>query len=767
MSNQTQPKIKPPKYLLCGKLKIEEDVSDEEKSLIPYYGRLTKNKLLYFTNEQDEEPFGEIDLEIKQTRARSNSELEEYKKKRNSQKFFDGIKDRSKSGFGLFKKAVQEKFEAEEKELKTNFEKISINEVIDSAPKKDPLFMKSFKISIYASHSKRNDVDILDKNYTISLDSDEKRSVWENYLSCLLSNKNIKIDSHVYSVMDQFRPFLTIFKHNTHEEILEYFNYVNINKINDEFVLSLVVLFDQLDKDIVKLIKLGIDKEVEANISSETIFRRNSLASKLITVYFKIKGQKYLQLVLGGLVQSMLEEDLKLEIDSTKVKEDESLEENIKGIEKVTRSILNVLTDTVDAFPLELKTILNYAYETSNKKFEGSGETCVGGIFFLRFFNPALISPVDNRIVETAPKPNLLRTNILLTKILQNVANGIKVNENQKEKFMMNVKELIEESIPIAQSFLQNLSSTFWINEDQEMKPIKVNSNLFLRGLQTFQKAFKDIGEIKQMNETAEVVNDSFSSTLMIGTNSIETSIDTAPKLRSIDLTNMPSIEKRNSKERSPTVETPKSWDHLKQLTDEKYENKQKSSDIIIRPIEIECFSIDKITDINCMEFLKKSITNILNYFQQKCDDLKFGESFDSIGDEKENYVFGQYVKYQFLISISFFFNDKIKEDSNYHFWDILSNLKSVEAFIKEINDLGVDLTQNEKISYFLCELICKKRLTEVVKLIFDSELNDFYDEDSIVLDDFNRSTVIKLFTVMDKQPFEFSLVSHKELLQI
>jgi translation initiation factor 2B subunit (eIF-2B alpha/beta/delta family) len=147
-----------------------------------------------------------------------------------------------------------------------------------------------------------------------------------------------------------------------------------------------------------------------------------------------------------------------------------------------------------------LKTILNYAFEASNKKFSGSGATCVGGIFFLRYFCPSLISPVDNRIVELQPKSNSMRTLILLTKILQNISNGVKVTENQKEPFMMNVKDLIDETISSTQEFLKNLSSTFWIHEGEVMKPIKVNSQILFRTLQTFQKSFKEIGDFKTDN---------------------------------------------------------------------------------------------------------------------------------------------------------------------------------------------------------------------------------------------------------------------------
>jgi hypothetical protein len=74
----------------------------------------------------------------------------------------------------------------------------------------------------------------------------------------------------------------------------------------------------------------------------------------LITIYFKIKGQKYLQFVLKDLIQNLVDEDLKYEIDSTKIKDEDPsiLQENVKGISKITNSILNILSQSVESFPV-------------------------------------------------------------------------------------------------------------------------------------------------------------------------------------------------------------------------------------------------------------------------------------------------------------------------------------------------------------------------------------------------------------------------------
>jgi hypothetical protein len=249
---------------LCGKLKIEEEKGgggeEEERNLTTYYAKLGGGKIYYYLDKQDEELYGVINLTTK-PRSRSNSEA--GSNKRNSQKFFGGLKERRKSGFGLFKKAIEEA--EKEKEKVEKFEKITLNEVIDSTPKKDPLFQKSYKFSIQTYESKRKSIDAGDKAFTFSLDSDEKRSVWEYYVGCFTNNKPLRLEADVYTVMDQFAPFISLFQRISHQNLLEFFNLININKITDSIVLSLIVMCDYYDMDVVKLIKLGIDQEIEAN----------------------------------------------------------------------------------------------------------------------------------------------------------------------------------------------------------------------------------------------------------------------------------------------------------------------------------------------------------------------------------------------------------------------------------------------------------------------------------------------------------------------
>jgi Ras GTPase-activating-like protein IQGAP2/3 len=55
----------------------------------------------------------------------------------------------------------------------------------------------------------------------------------------------------------------------------------------------------------------------------------------------------------------------------------------------------------------------------------------IGGFFFLRFINPAIVSPHAYQIMDSTPKPNTRRTLTLIAKILQHAT-----NQPTKESYM-------------------------------------------------------------------------------------------------------------------------------------------------------------------------------------------------------------------------------------------------------------------------------------------------------------------------------------------
>lgn len=84
-----------------------------------------------------------------------------------------------------------------------------------------------------------------------------------------------------------------------------------------------------------------------------------------------------------------------------------------------------------------LREIIRHLREEAEKKFadeENAGFLAVGGLLFLRFISPALVSPTVNQLYVGTLTPNSQRTLTLISKIMQQLANDI--DFGVKEPFM-------------------------------------------------------------------------------------------------------------------------------------------------------------------------------------------------------------------------------------------------------------------------------------------------------------------------------------------
>jgi hypothetical protein len=79
-----------------------------------------------------------------------------------------------------------------------------------------------------------------------------------------------------------------------------------------------------------------------------------------------------------------------------------------------------------------------------NQKFkdEQITKSSIGGVIFLRFVCPALATPASANLLAELPPKKAGRTLMLLSKILQNLANGVQFG--QKEEFMKSSNTYLE-----------------------------------------------------------------------------------------------------------------------------------------------------------------------------------------------------------------------------------------------------------------------------------------------------------------------------------
>jgi hypothetical protein len=207
----------------------------------------------------------------------------------------------------------------------------------------------------------------------------------------------------------------------------------------EEVAKALLLICEKHDATtVLKLLDWTIEHEIVNTARLGTLFRSESMGTKLMGAYFGSKGRAYLVSTLRNPVQQYLKSSLVLEVDPNKGADPSKVKENMLNLQNQTEIFLTAIIDSVkEGCPKELKHILSVLREETVKKFsstEGCDRIAVAGYTFLRFFCPAIAMPSKFGLtLETDDVPGMeppmlnkqqSRGLLLIAKILQNLANG-------------------------------------------------------------------------------------------------------------------------------------------------------------------------------------------------------------------------------------------------------------------------------------------------------------------------------------------------------
>ncbi|KAE9407728.1 Rho GTPase activation protein [Gymnopus androsaceus JB14] len=218
-----------------------------------------------------------------------------------------------------------------------------------------------------------------------------------------------------------------------------------------------------------------------------SLLRANTPVSRMMTTYTRRgPGQSYLKSVLADRINSLIEhKDLNLEINPVKV-----YEQMINQIEEETGSLPPNLprgvAPEIAAENLDVQAIiaprLTMLMEIANsflvtiiesmesRKYPEATDyaicSLIGGFFFLRFINPAIVTPQAYMLVEGVPAKHPRRTLTLIAKMLQNLANK---PSYAKEAYMMTLNPFVENNKARINQFLNNLCEVGDFYETLEM----------------------------------------------------------------------------------------------------------------------------------------------------------------------------------------------------------------------------------------------------------------------------------------------------------
>ncbi|CDZ96569.1 rho gtpase activation protein [Phaffia rhodozyma] len=259
-----------------------------------------------------------------------------------------------------------------------------------------------------------------------------------------------------------------------------------------------------------------LSAQFETSTEFGSLLRANTPVSRMMTTYTRRgPGQSYLKSVLSERINSLIEHrDLNVEINPLKVYEQmiSQIEEDngslpeglprgvsqeiaaanpdVQGIIRprtamlieIADSFLSTIIDSLDMVPYGIRWICKQIRSLTRRKYPDVMDfsicSLIGGFFFLRFINPAIVTPQAYMLVDGVPAKHPRRTLTLIAKMLQNLANK---PSYAKEAYMMTLNPFVESNKARINKFLNELCDVGDFYENLEMDQYLTMSKKDLR----------------------------------------------------------------------------------------------------------------------------------------------------------------------------------------------------------------------------------------------------------------------------------------------
>jgi len=146
------------------------------------------------------------------------------------------------------------------------------------------------------------------------------------------------------------------------------------------------------------------------------------------------------------------------EVDPTKLKDPGQLDTNLQTLTNMSSRFLESIVTRVDEWPISVKAFAKHLQQTVSQRFADARlkNGMLGGYTFLRFLCPSILSPNMWAPSLEVPSPAASRALLLVTKVLQALANGQEFGA--KEAFMRPINPFVVENTPKIEAFYDKLT---------------------------------------------------------------------------------------------------------------------------------------------------------------------------------------------------------------------------------------------------------------------------------------------------------------------
>ncbi|KAJ2721610.1 RasGAP protein [Coemansia sp. Benny D115] len=251
------------------------------------------------------------------------------------------------------------------------------------------------------------------------------------------------------------------------------------------------------------MFQLVLAAQFETTHEFSNLLRQNTPVSRMMNTYTsRGPGQVYLKNVISEEIVRVIEnKDLNLEINPLKVYEElrqERVDRNLptddfpQGVSteeatnnalvraavqprldeltRIANRFLDTIISHIDDTPYGIRWICKQIRSLTKRRYPEAPNSAVcsliGGFFFLRYINPAIVTPQAHMLIENAPTVHPRRVLTLVAKLLQNLANKPTYS---KEKYMEDLSPFVEGNRARINKFLNDLCEVSDFYENMEM----------------------------------------------------------------------------------------------------------------------------------------------------------------------------------------------------------------------------------------------------------------------------------------------------------
>jgi Ras GTPase-activating-like protein IQGAP2/3 len=146
------------------------------------------------------------------------------------------------------------------------------------------------------------------------------------------------------------------------------------------------------------------------------------------------------------------------------------IEPRLTSLIEIATSFLTTIIEGLDEAPYGIRWICKQIRSLTKRKYPEANDqaicTLIGGFFFLRFINPAIVTPKSYMLIDGVPDERPRRTLTLIAKMLQNLANK---PSYAKEPYMAKLSPFIQHNKDRVNKFMLDLCEVQDFYESLEM----------------------------------------------------------------------------------------------------------------------------------------------------------------------------------------------------------------------------------------------------------------------------------------------------------